>query len=301
MSLFIARQYARGAAANFGYWRPAQPPVDHRPAADAGLHLTAPTEAITLWTYLFRAWPDWSHGQQGTGDCVSWAVAHRVDVLLAVARRPSPALCATEAIYGFARVEHYGRPDYGGPGTYGAAAAAAIAEYGTLYRIAYDRHDLSRYDGRRAVEWGRTGVPDELEPPAAQHTAADTLKITTVDEAAGMIARGYPVDYCGRTTWPTVRGRDGLGIRWASGAHAMTLTGWRPDPPAFWCANTGHGRHVSGPTGPYPVPAIYAECGGWIPADRVARVLAAGDCFATSMIDGFPDLLADLGSDYLAE
>lgn len=300
MNWYIARQLARREP-NFGYWRPEHPAVDHPPAAQSGLRLSAPDQAVTLWPHLFNRWPNWRHGNQGTGDCVSWAVAHRIDVLLAVAGREAEALTATEAIYGFARVEHYGRPDYGRPGTYGAAAAAAIAEYGTLYRMAYPGHDLSRYSGPRAVQWGRTGVPDELEPIAKERHAEDTLKITSVDEAAGMIGRGYPVDYCGRTRWPTVRGDDGLGIRWASGAHAMTLTGWRPDPPAFWCANTGHGKHVRGPVGPYAVPEVYAECGGWIPARMVEPVLAAGDCFATSMIAGFPDLLTDLGSDYLAQ
>ncbi len=77
----------------------------------------------------------------------------------------------------------------------------------------------------------------------------------------------------------------------------MTAVRWDGDEPyAFWCANTGHGNHVSGPVGPFAVPDVYAQCGGWIPARLVDRLAAAGDCYAHSLVEGWPVLdLPDWG------
>jgi len=306
MTPFLRTQYALGHKANFGYWLPpAGVRIESKIGRQALPHLLARERKDTvLWPALFRRWPDWEPGLQGTGDCVSWAVKHRLDVLLALLsldpkhRLNVPARICQEAIYGFARVERYGRPDFGGPGTYGAAAAEAIQRFGVLLRRRYEGFDLTKYSGRRAVEWGRTGVPDELEPIAAQHKAADRVAVTDCETAAALVQAGYPVDYCGFTRWGTQRDQEGFARRFARGAHAMAITGVRYGRrPGFWVANTGHGRHVTGPTGPIPVPAAYAACGSWIDWEYCEPIFRAGDCFATSFVAGFPPLdLPDLGA-----
>jgi hypothetical protein len=80
----------------------------------------------------------------------------------------------------------------------------------------------------------------------------------------------------------------------------MTATGVRYDggsePVAFWISNTGHGDHCDGPVGLIPVPKIYADCGSWVPVNRIAPVLAQGDCFSTTFVEGWPVLdLRDYG------
>jgi len=307
MNRFLRRQYARGRRANFGYWLPPDGVrLESKIARTALPHILAADERrdTVLWPCLFNQWPDWTWGLQGTGDCVAWMVKHRLDVLLAVtihsklARIKVPAQVVQEAVYGFARVEHYGRPDYGGAGTYGSAAAHAIERFGILLRQPYEGHDLTRYSGRRAIQWGRTGVPDELEPLAARHKAVDRVAVTDAETAGALVQAGYPVDYCGHTSWGTHRDQDGFARRFASGAHGVTITGVRyGSRPGFWVANTGHGHHVSGPVGPFPVPDVYAQCGSWVDWDRCERVFRAGDCFACSLVAGFPRMaVKDLGT-----
>jgi len=307
MSRFLRDQYSLGRKANFGYWLPKTGvQIETRIAAVALPHILAADEKrdTVLWPFLFRQWPNWKWGLQGTGDCVSWMVKHRLDVLLAVLihcmgkRLKVPAQVVQEAVYGFARVERYGRPDYGGAGTYGSAAADAVQRFGILLRQPYDGHNLTRYSGQRAIEWGRTGVPDELEPFAAEHKIRDRVAVTDCESAGALVQAGYPVDWCGYTSWGVERDADGFARRFASGAHAVTISGVRYGRrPGFWVANTGHGDHVSGPVGPFAMPSVYAQCGSWVDWDRCERVFRAGDCFACSFVEGFPlQAVKDLGT-----
>jgi len=301
-SRFLASIYAKrhGRDRNFGY---CAPPTDRpavRIADNVVEHLIAddPPETLGLWPALFQAWPQWNYGHQGTGDCVSWDHAHLLDVVLPIlanAREIGPPThrVATESIYGFGRVEVRGRPDYGGPGMSGYQAAEALTGWGYLLRRQYVGHDLRRYNGPRAIQWGRTGVPNSIERQAAQYKARKKIAVTTPEACAALVGAGYPVSYCGYTYWGRTRGRDGIATRFSSGWHAMTLTGRMYKSGrlvAFWVANTGHGDHCSGPTGPLPMPAAYAACGSWVPVDKVAPVLARGDCFAFDHFGGWPRL-----------
>jgi hypothetical protein len=290
---------------NYGYWLPpGGVKVTSKVGAAAVPHVVAADEFkdTALWPLLFKAFPDWRHGLQGTGDCVSWMTKHNLDTLMAVQvfqkKLPQEIVAPVrqEAVYGFGRVELYGRPDHGGAGMYGGAAADAIVKFGTLHAMEYidmasRNYDLRKYSGKRAVSWGRTGVPDGLEPTAKGHRAKDKLVVTNAELAGQLIQQGYPVGYCGQSTWGITRGSDGIATRFSSGAHAMSITGVRyqgSEPLCFWVANTGHGDHVTGSVGPIDVPAIYAECGSWMPVDRIERVLRAGDCYAQSVYEGFP-------------
>jgi len=296
---------------NFGLW---YPPEGMKPVCRGGPDAVAEVMAAdekkntVLWPYLFEAFDDWTYGQQGTGDCVSWEWAHKLDVLTAVQiclkNLPFEARgrIASEAVYGFGRVEIFGRPDYGGPGMNGGYAAQGVAKYGTLHRLNYADvgHDLSEYSGSRAIKYGRTGVPDVLEPIAAEHKPSDGVQVTDSTMAGALLQQGYPVGYCGRTRWGFTRDDDGLAVSKGSGAHGMCITGVRyknREPFAFWVANTGHGNHCSGPVGPYAMPDAYAACGSWMPVKYCERVFSAGDCYAHSYYEGFPaQELPDWGS-----
>lgn len=311
MSDYLNQEMAKPVAdRNFGLWYPPEG-VKHEfkcgPCAVPHLMEADEKKDTGLWPFLFKAFPNWKWGIQGTGDCVSWEWKQKIDVLMAVLiylkNMPYEARAetASESIYGFGRVEIFGRPDYGGAGMYGGGAAKAVTKYGTLHRMDYGGgNDLTEYSGRRAVSWGRTGVPDELEPTAAEHRAGDSINVTGAVMAGALIQNGYPVGYCGRTTWGLSRDEDGIAARKTSGAHGMCITGVRyknGEPYAFWVANTGHGNHCSGPVGPIPMPEVYAQCGSWMPTRYCERVFQAGDCFAHSLYEGFPaQKLPDWGS-----
>jgi hypothetical protein len=290
---------------NFGIWTNA-PRRNAKALAQAAPHILKQDERkdTVLWPALFAAWPSWHWGIQPTGDCTRWMMQHLLDVLLAnlfvagKVRKPE-ALVAGESIYGFAKCELANSYRYHGPGASGYDVAEACVKYGSLYRLDYQGDGQScdlREETDLSVDWGDRGkgVPDWLESFAAQHKAKDRLAISSPTEMGLLIQAGYPCQYCGYTYWGIARGSDGIASRYSSGWHAITATGVRWDkngePKTFWIANTGHGDHCDGPVGPFEMPQVYAECGSWVPAAKIARVIDAGDCFTTSFVEGWPIL-----------
>lgn len=282
------------------------------PASIACAHLLRASEgkSTVLFPALFKVWLAWQWGLQATGDCVSWGTAHMFDVNMATAflagkiRQPD-GLVSSEAIYGFGKSELFNSYGRHGQGMNGIDAVDACKKFGTLYRKRYPEYDLRSYNGSYALEWGESsrrshGVPDMLEPYAAEHKAPEYARVDSIKSAAALIEAGYAWQYCGKTYWPTSRDSDGMGKRFESGWHCMTCVGVIYDEdgkPAWWrIANTSHGDHVEGPNEPGAVPSVYQECGGWVPNRLVEPVIRAGDCYCTTFVEGWPVLdLPDLG------
>jgi hypothetical protein len=247
---------------------------------------------------------------QGTGDCVSWGSGHMGDVNMAVAflagkiRHPDALICQ-ESIYGFGKSELFDSYRYNDQGMAGVDAAEAWKKYGTLYRKPYPGYDLTEYEGSRAKAWGESprathGVPDALEPFAAEHKARDSVQVDSIESGAALLQAGYSWQYCGYSYWPLSRTNDGMGTSFTSGWHCMTCVGVIYDEagqPAWWrIANTGHGDHVQGTPEPGDVNPIYQECGGWVPNRLVEPVIHAGDCHCVSFVEGWDVLdIPDLG------
>lgn len=306
---------------NYGYvLNPRAGLLEHRLAAHACAHLMqAEPKDTLLFLALFQVYPEWSYGMQGIGDCMSWSKAHNETILDAVAaalgKQRWRAPVATEPGYGFMRVEVFGRPDRGGDGAYGGAAAKAATEWGCLYRMQYSsaeypglgsEYDFRKYSGALAKQYGRTGVPDELEPIARNHTCQATALCTSFEQAAAAIQSGYPVSNAhSRNLIYSGRDKEGFGTGGSPAAHAMNYTAVRHGRrPGLWLANTGHGNHVSGPVGadddgkPFPIPETYAACGCWQDADVADRLLRESqDSFVYSDHAGFPlQTLPDFGT-----
>jgi hypothetical protein len=281
--------------------------MDPRPAAYVlGLELSNIRKRTDTLLTPYALYPTWTWGWQGTGDCVSWSGKHLGDVRRAVLRAAGliqkiPWQIRQESLYGFGRVEIYGRPDRGGPGMYGGGLVKAYKRFGHLFCKQYAEADLRRYSGQRAKSWGRTGVPDALEKYAKEEAISDYVQVTDPLTAGLLIQSGIPVLHCGgRAPWGTQRNSDGVAIRFSAAAHSMANTGVRwtkaGDPKYFWIANTGHGNHVTGPVGPIKMPKSYSDCGSWVPASRVAKVLAQGDCYAIEVGENWKILdLEDFG------
>ena len=255
-------------------------------------------DPIVLSQFLQKAMPTWQSGDQGIGDCVSWACAHNIDVLASVQAfmLSFPELVTwpvcSEAMYGFMRVEIYGRPDYGGDGANGSDAAKAVVQCGTLHRKIYNVgssvYDFTKYSGSRAKSYGATGVPNDLEPIAREHPVKDVAQITSFDTAVKFISNGYPVLNADGSN-PTCSSRDKDGYATGPGySHAMNYIGVRYLPrPALLKTNSGWSNTVSGPMWPEDMQASIKGVAWWEEASICDRVLRSGDSFAFSNFQGF--------------
>ena len=266
--------------------------------ASAGPALALDTNKdVFLGSALLKCQPDWKRGAQQIGSCVGWGWSLAVDVLAAcdVVCRGEPESYGGETIpaatYGFSRVEARGnKVNNGGDGSYGGAAAKAVTKFGTLhYGQDYNGRVFTESTGKLETEWGRVGVPDDLEPFAAEHKVASVTLCTTFEEAATAIQNAYPVAICA-----------GLGFRmgFENGAHAGYLTQsgawahcqmalavkWKPEPALYVCNSWGD--CYSGPVDE-SLPKAFQRCGGWVRAETVTRMLSGEDSFALAGFDGF--------------
>ena len=254
---------------------------------------------VFLGNALLAVNPGWKRGSQQIGSCVGWGWALSVDVLAAcdVVLRNEPETYGGDtlaaSIYGFSRVEVRGGPNYGGDGSYGGAAAKAVTKYGTLHiGQNYSGQVFNDQGGTREKAWGRTGVPDELEPFAKQHTVANVTLATTFEDAAKAIQNGYPVAVCSMQGFSMTL-RDGYLSPMGTWAHCMMFMGvrWKPYP-ALYCANSWGNCYSGTPDATLPKP--FQLSGGWVKADICTRMLSGEDSFALAGFNGFkPKQLPD--------
>jgi hypothetical protein len=232
-----------------------------------------------------------THNQE-IGDCVSHGAGKAIDYLkcvrIALQMREDEEYLAetcTEAIYGLSRVE-IGGGRISGDGSVGAWAVEAVTKYGILPRIKInERYDLSKYSGRRAREWGRYGLPDELEPIAKEHPVLQYAVCRNFNDVAKAIMNGYPCTVASH--WGTRnmrRDRNGFCYRSSSWAHQMMFSGVRFDIPGVCCDNSWGPDAYSGPIA-YDQPP--GSC--WIPAEEVDWMCRTGEVYAISDMKGFPN------------
>lgn len=249
---------------------------------------------VFLGSYLLRLDPAWQRLSQPIGSCVGWGASHACDIVAAcdVLLRGEPesygGRILEAATYGFSRVEARGnKPNYGGDGSYGAAAAEALVRHGTLhYQTDYGKGRLyTRPTAELERSWGRTGVPDDLEAIAGQHKASACTLITSFEEAATCIQNGYAVFTCSTVGWDMSLERG-----WAKGSdywpHCTAYTGvrWTPRPGLF---NQNSWGDCYRGTYDESLPLAFRRSGCWIDADRCNRMLRARDSFAIGGYLGF--------------
>jgi hypothetical protein len=234
---------------------------------------------------------------QGAPDCVSQAAGLAVDVLQGVqivthkAAQRWVAKTATEPIYGGSRVEVGGYTGRGG-GSTGHWAAEWLSQYGVLLRQKYPGgHDFRMYDAGKAVEFGREGCPDSLEPIAKLHPVKKTAICKSYADLCDLIYNGSPVMVCSNVGFGSgTRRRDSEGFlrrKRKPWYHAMLFAGYDDEyrRPGALCFNSWGDDWVVGPTrGPQPASTF------WIDATTVDSMLRQGDSFAFSAYVGFPQV-----------
>lgn len=274
--------------------------------ATAGPKLTLDEKKdVVLYPYLLRIRPKYSRNAQAIGSCCGHGYAMNVDLLSAVQiavhgyLEDWPGRCLEASIYGFSRCEARGlKINPGGDGSYGAACAKAVKEFGTLhYDVDYGGESFTSYSGLRESQWGRTGVPDKLEPFAAQHKVKTATRIESFEDFARACQAGFPTAVCSMQAFTMERDKDGFCVPPARGQwpHCMALGGVRfgrrPGALVYqsWGANSNSGPHYSGnPDSPEFPDCYFKNSTFWADADVIDRMLKAGDSFSLSNYEGFP-------------
>lgn len=228
--------------------------------------------------------------QLSVGCCVGCASKHGADVVQATAISAGARFewkpVAVEPIYACSRVE-VGGGRISGDGSVGAWAAKAVRERcGLLPMERFPNGvDLTTFSPARAREWGRTGVPNDLEPVGRNHLVKSTALVKTAAECRAAIAQGYPVVVCSDQGFAMQRDAGGWAAPQGRWMHAMVFCGWRHGArEGAFCLNSWGDRAHTG--GVYP--ADMPPAGFWVDARVVDRMLAQNDSFAYSDVVGFP-------------
>ena len=249
----------------------------------------------------------WVVGRQGIGDCVSWGWGHAIWIALAVdwetgRLEEPPAVVAVESIYGGSRVEARGRPGDGrqpvggwSDGSYGAAAARWVRDWGVAFRASEAGHNLLAYSADRAKSWGAYGNGGQgdggkFDEFVKRHRAEHVAAVGSFAEAAAAIESGFPVAVCSMQGFGTVRDKDGFAAASGSWAHCMAFVAVRyrangsPDD-ALLCLNSWGPSWISGPRWPEDMP----EGSFWVRRSVVDRMLGGSDTdsFAVGSVGGF--------------
>lgn len=250
-------------------------------------------KTVLLYEAVRQVWQrDLDSGPQAIGDCVSWGFGGAVDLLACVEIVAGeaesydwPRRASTEVIYALSRRE-YGNASRFRDGSSSVWAAVAVVKGGTLSREAIRQYDPARpeYDGDRARRWGKTGLPDDLEPLAREHRIANAALVTRFEDARDAIANGYPVAVGSNQGFVTVRDADGFCAPSKSWSHCMKFIASRDDRrPGLLCMNSWGDTSPAGPTGEHAIPAGAF----WVDAAICNAMLKQHGGFALSGFAGY--------------
>ena len=272
--------------------------LPHPTLASAGPGLASRNEDVMLYPALLACDRNWRRGSQGNvGSCVGWGSSLAVDFLAAcdIHWRKEPeswnGRTIEASLYGFSRVEARGqKSNNGGDGSTGFHAAKAIRDFGSLhYGVDYGG-TIIREEGKQARdrEWGRSGVPDVLEPFAKERRCAETTLAVDFDQAAAAISNGYPVVVCSGQGFSMSRDADGFcapgGVWW----HCMCFAGVRfGKRPGLLCFNSWGDSNTTGKHFPVDMPDAVKNCSFWVDADVATKMLAGKDSYVYAGYSGF--------------
>ena len=267
--------------------------------AQAGPDLVTDGKTEThLWPALLQCSPNWKRGSQGmVGSCVGWGASLAVDLTSAcdIVYRREPEVwrgrTIESSLYGFSRVEARGlRVNNGGDGSTGFHAAKAIHELGCLhYGVEYGgiviREDNKQ---KRDRDWGRDGVPNELEPYAKERRCSEVTLAVDFEQAAAAIQNGYPVVVCSGQGFSMSRDADGFckpgGTWWHCMVFAAVRWGKRP---GLLCLNSWGDSNTVGKHYPETMPTAVRNCSFYVDADVCTRMLSGRDSYVYAGYSGF--------------
>jgi hypothetical protein len=224
------------------------------------------------------------------GSCVAMGTARAIEYTICAeivnGQKEEFAKLVEEIIYGGSRVEiGGGRLGYG-DGSIGAWAASFVKKYGILDRKVYGKYDFTKYSESRCKEYGRYGVPNDIEPEVKKHPVKETVLVTNTDQAMKALYQGWGIAVCSGQGFSMRRDSNGICRASGSWAHCMTISGWTTiDGKIYFRIDNSWGANAhTGPTGPgSPGPE-----GFYAASSVVNNMLSEKDSFAFSAVEGFP-------------
>ena len=250
-------------------------------------------EDVFLWQAVRKVnnkGPPWypNVNQQSVGCCVGCGFKHAADVCQAMqivrGQRAEWKPISVEVIYGGSRIE-VGGGRISGDGSVGSWAAKWVKDFGVAPMERYGSYDLTTFSPARAREFGRKGVPEDIEKIARDHPVKGTALVTSWTDIKRAVQQGYPVAICSDQGFRMERdatGRCRPQGRWMHCMCVIAVRGGR-DEGGFILNSWGDNAHT-GPVWPADAPTA----GFWADADVLDRIAKQGDSFALSDMQGFP-------------
>lgn len=243
-----------------------------------------------------------SLNQNPRGFCVGFGNGKMASLELAMMAHageithPGPDV-AIEPIYGGMRFEigakeHGSDLNRGGDGGVGSWACEWLLKYGILLKQPYGSIDLTQYSESRCDKYGRSGVPDELEPVAKEHPLKTASLIEDEQQAWMMIGQLRPLVHCSNQGFSMRRNSDGTCDANDTWPHCAGFTGRFTLPNGTktlrydnsWGGYLGSAITVQGKNGPI-------ELNGdqfLVPLNIVRRIITSGrETYSFAGINGY--------------
>jgi len=180
--------------------------------------------------YLWQSREKYDPGASGeeaqtTGDCVSHGDRNARDITRSVEIH-----IGNEPESNFKRgatEPTYGARGHGGQGMSPAVASRFVRDYGWLVRQNYSDLgvDLSRYNARIGINWGRSGVPEAVKEKCKEHNVGSYTIPHSVEDARDLMANGF-AGHSGQSWGCSAESnRDGIAITSARWNHDMCVAG----------------------------------------------------------------------------
>lgn len=239
---------------------------------------------------------------QEIGDCVSFGAKNAIEYLMACERLLKGDLEKWRPVfppylYGTGRIYIGGGQLGNGDGSLGSWMAEAVVKYGVLCS---DEPNVPSYAGSVAKAWGgRSGKNylDQFKPTAEKHPVRSAAKINNWEELVAAICNGYPCTVASNQGFDMEAGSDGFHDARGNWAHQMCIVGIDDEytePYAIILNSWGdaHGRLKDFNTGEtLPVGVLRVR------KRTIQNMINAGETFAFSNFEGFPDQEAKLNKE----
>jgi hypothetical protein len=230
-----------------------------------------------------------SYNQGNIGSCVgnAEALCLSLESALDIVERGEPEefkfMVAPESCYANAR--EMGNMLGGGAGASGAGAAKGSTQLGCLYQTKYPSIDLTTYTVEHCSQFGRSGIPAELKPIAAEHKLQSSYLVKDANEAWTIIGAGTPINQCSNVGFKGNRDDEGYIAQNGSWSHSMCICGRRTSAKhgkCFLIANSWGETWASGGLYLDQPPGYF-----WAAFDDVNRAIRQNDSFCKVDMDGF--------------
>ncbi len=248
---------------------------------------------------------------QKRGDCVSFGAKNAVEYLTcceiagaALLQRevsPQDYLAARRLkwrplfppyFYGTGRIYvGHGQIPANEDGSMGSWMAEAVQKYGSLFS---DEQGVPAYSAEVSGEWGSDqGILDKWQPTAKPFLVKSAALINSWDDLVSALANGYPCTTASNIGYDMEAGPDGFHAQTTNWGHQMMFCGGDESytqPYAIILNNWGdvHGHLKDFQTGdPLPVGVLRVR------REDAEKHIAAGETFAYSQFDGFPEQQLD--------